>query len=100
LLKEGWEDVVREPEFREEDFAFNFAEAVKSIEKEIEDFELGSGLNVFIGKENPLPKAKQISTIMARCKFPDEEVFLAIVGPKRMSYDKNINYLKSLISRL
>ena len=100
LLKEGWEDVVREPEFREEDFAFNFAEAVKSIEKEIGDFELDSGLNVFIGKENPLPKARQISTIMARCKFPDEEVFLAIVGPKRMSYDKNINYLKSLISRL
>jgi transcriptional regulator of heat shock response len=100
LLKEGWEEVIQEPEFKETKFVSDFAEAVKNFEEEIEDMKLSSAIEVFIGKENPFPKAKEFSMIISRCHFPDDEGFLAIVGPKRMSYDKNINYLKSLISKL
>lgn len=100
LLKEGWEEVIQEPEFKETKFVSDFAEAVKNFEEEIEDMKLSSAIEVFIGKENPFPKAKEFSMIISRCHFPNDEGFLAIVGPKRMSYDKNINYLKSLISKL
>jgi transcriptional regulator of heat shock response len=100
LLKEGWEDVVREPEFKEIDFISHFAEAIKNFEEEIEDMKLSQEVEVFIGKENPFPKAKEFSMIITRCHFSKEEGFLAIVGPKRMTYEKNINYLKSLISKL
>jgi len=98
--KDGWEEVIREPEFKETGFISHFAEAVKNLEKGIEGMELNSKIKVFIGKENPFPKARDFSVIISRCHFPDDEGFLAIVGPKRMSYDKNINYLKSLISKL
>ena len=100
LLKEGWEEVVREPEFKETDFISHFAEAIKNFEKEIEDMKLSKEVEVFIGKENPFPKAGEFSMIITRCRFPGDEGFLAIVGPKRMTYEKNINYLKSLISKL
>jgi transcriptional regulator of heat shock response len=100
LLKEGWEDVVKEPEFKEIDFISHFAEAIKNFEQEIGDMKISQSIKVFIGKENPFPKAKEFSMIITRCRFPDDDGFLAIVGPKRMSYEKNINYLKSLISKL
>lgn len=99
LLKEGWEDVVMEPEFKENDFVSHFAEAVKNLEEEIEDMKLDRALEVFIGKENPFPKAKEFSVIITRCRFPQDEGFLAIVGPKRMTYEKNINYLRSLMNK-
>jgi len=100
LLKEGWEDVVREPEFKETDFISHFAEAIKNFEEEIGEMKLSREVEVFIGKENPFPKAKEFSLIITRFWFPGDEGFLAIVGPKRMTYEKNINYLKLLISKL
>jgi transcriptional regulator of heat shock response len=100
LLKEGWEEVVREPEFKETDFISHFAQAIKNFEEEIEGMKLSRELEVFIGKENHFPEAKEFSMIITRCRFPNDEGFLAIVGPKRMTYERNINYLKSLISKL
>jgi transcriptional regulator of heat shock response len=100
MWKDGWEEVIQEPEFKETGFISHFAEAVKNLEKEMEDIKLDSSIEVFIGKENPFPKAKEFSTIITKCHFPGGEGFLAIVGPKRMTYDKNINYLKSLMNRL
>ncbi len=75
-------------------------DAAEIAEEEIEGMKLSSTIEVFIGKENPFPKARNFSTIITRCHFPNDEGFLAIVGPKRMTYDKNINYLKSLIAKL
>ena len=100
LLKEGWEEVIMEPEFKENDFISHFAEAIKNFEMEIGDMKLSREVEVFIGKENPFPKAKEFSMIITKCRFSGDEGFLAIVGPKRMTYEKNINYLKSLTSKL
>ena len=97
LWKEGWDRVFREPEFQERKTIADFFGLLNNFEKEMDDFEMDSGLRIFIGKENPFPKAKEFSTIIARCRFPkEEEGFLAIIGPKRMAYDKNINSLNHL----
>ena len=97
LWKEGWEDFLQEPEFRERKIISNFAEVIKSFEEEIEDLKINSGLKVYIGKENPFPKAKEFSIIISRCHLPKgEEGILAILGPKRMTYERNICSLNSL----
>ncbi|MDD2696780.1 MAG: hypothetical protein PHE52_01310 [Candidatus Pacebacteria bacterium] len=101
LWKEGWEEILKEPEFREEKLVFDFTEMVKSLEKEIDDLQINSEVKVFIGRENPWSKAKEFSTIVTRCQLPKkEEGILAIIGPKRMDYDKNIGSLDSLIKLL
>jgi heat-inducible transcriptional repressor len=101
LWKEGWEDVLQEPEFRERKLIYNFATLLKNFEEEIEEFEINSGIKIYIGKEIPFPKAKDFSTIISRCHFPNEEEgILAIMGPKRMTYEKNINSLNSLTKLL
>jgi heat-inducible transcriptional repressor len=101
LWKEGWEDVLQEPEFRERKLIYNFTTLLKNFEEEIEEFEINSGIKIYIGKEIPFPKAKDFSTIISRCHFPNEEEgILAIMGPKRMTYEKNINSLNSLTKLL
>ena len=102
--KEGWEDVLGEPEFKETKVITDFADVIRHFEKEIEDIKINSEIKVYIGKENPFSKAKEFSIIISSCHFPDKEKgVLAIAGPKRMAYDKNINslnYLTKLLERL
>jgi len=99
--KEGWEDVLGEPEFKETKVITDFADVIKHFEKEIEDIKINSGIKVYIGKENPFSKVKDFSIIISKCHFPnDGKGVLAIAGPKRMAYDKNINSLNSLTKLL
>ena len=104
LWKDGWGEIIKEPEFTEKRNINNFFEMIDALEKEIEnlvDAETNVPLRVYIGKENPFPRAKEFSMIISRCRFCDEEGgILAILGPKRMDYDKNIGSLNSLIKLL
>jgi transcriptional regulator of heat shock response len=101
LWKEGWEEMLREPEFKESDFLSDFTSLLEDFEEDIKGLKPASGIRVYIGKENPLSHAKEFSTIVSSCRLPNnEEGLLAIVGPKRMSYDKNIASLDYLIKSL
>jgi len=104
LWKEGWEEVLQEPEFKVEDCIPDFSELLKSFEEEIEKFKLNSKIKVFIGKENPFSKAKDFSIIISQCHWPEEEKgIISIFGPKRMNYHRNIaliNSFKKILRRL
>ena len=99
--KEGWEEVLREPEFEERDCVLNFANFLRSFENHIEELKTDSDINVCIGKENALPKAKDFTVISSRYHLPDGgKGIISILGPKRMEYDKNIGLINSLIKSL
>jgi transcriptional regulator of heat shock response len=101
LWKEGWEEILQEPEFKEEKIVASFAAFLKSIEDGFECHKFSPGINIYIGRENPLPKAREFSLIISQCHFPEEKKgILAIAGPKRMTYEKNIYSLNSLIKLL
>lgn len=95
--KEGWEEVLKEPEFFEKECILNFIEFLKNLEKRIGVLEINSKVKVYIGKENPFPKGNDFATIVLKCFLPeDKEIIFSIVGPKRMNYNKNISLLNSL----
>lgn len=99
--KEGWEEVLREPEFEEKDFISNFAELLKKFEVDIKRIDINSEIKVYIGKENPFTKSKDFSIILSKCHFPDkEEGIVSLLGPKRMTYEKNISLINSLTEML
>ena len=99
--KEGWEEILQEPEFEEKDLISNFTELLESFEKNIENLKINSEIKVYIGKENPFLKNKDFSIIISKCHLPKkEEGILSILGPKRMAYDKNISLINSLIKIL
>jgi transcriptional regulator of heat shock response len=97
LWKEGWEGLFQEPEFRERKIISNFSKVIKNLEEEIETLKINSGLKVYIGKEAPFLRAKEFSIIISGCHLPKRErAILAILGPKRMAYEKSICSLNSL----
>ncbi len=98
--KEGWEEILKEPEFGEKDFAVNFAEFLENFEKNIGDFEINSGIKVYIGKENPFKGAKDFTLMCSKYHLPNEDGIISLVGPKRMAYDKNISLINSLTKLL
>jgi len=101
LWKEGWEEILREPEVEEKNFISNFTKLLENFEKNIEDLKINSGVKIYIGRENPFPKARDFSIICSRCYFPTEkEAVISLLGPKRMNYDKNIALIKSLAEAL
>ena len=53
LWKEGWEEILKEPEFEERDYLINFTEFSENFENNIKELEIDSGIKIYIGKENP-----------------------------------------------
>jgi transcriptional regulator of heat shock response len=101
LWKEGWEEIFKKPEFREETYIVNFTGLLESFEEHIEDLKLSSGIKVYIGRENPFKKTKDFSIISSSCCLPgDGQTIISLLGPKRMDYDRNINLMKSLAEAL
>lgn len=100
--KEGWEDILKEPEFEERDCLLNFANFLRNFESHIEELKTDSDIiNVCIGKENALPKAKEFTVISSHYHLPGGgKGIISILGPKRMEYDKNINLINSLTEAL
>ncbi|MCP6718541.1 MAG: hypothetical protein KJI70_03350 [Patescibacteria group bacterium] len=101
IWKEGWEEVLKEPEFEKKDFVHSFAGFLKTFENSIDDFNLDSEISIFIGNENPIPDADDFSVITSKCLFPDKnEAILTLLGPKRMDYNRNISLMNSLTKLL
>ncbi len=101
LWKDGWEEILGEPEFKEANCISNFAKLLKNFEENITNLEMNSGIKIYIGKENPFSKTRDFSIIISRCRFPkNQKGALAILGPKRMAYQKNIGLINSLIQLL
>jgi len=99
--KEGWKEILQEPEFEEKDLISNFTELLESFEENIENLKINSGIKIYIGKENPFSKTKDFSIISSRCHLPEgEEGIISLLGPKRMAYDKNISLINSLVRAL
>ncbi len=99
--KEGWEEILKEPEFGEKNYLVSFTEFLENFEKNIKDLEINSEIRVYIGRENPLPKARNFTIISSKCCLPDEkEAIVALLGPKRMAYDQNIGLINSLLKML
>ena len=49
---------------------------------------------VFIGNKSPITQSKHLSVIMDSYSIGDHKVLIAIIGPKRMDYDKNLKLFK------
>ena len=73
-----------------EDFE-NLEEKMSSLVNVIE----GNTPTVFIGK-SPIMRSRHLSVIAERVGWGDREFIVAVIGPKRMDYEKNINLFLKL----
>ena len=99
LSKHGWKKILKEPEFENRKAILDFTDFLQSFEKDFQELDLDSDLQVFIGQESPFEKSEDFSIIVSKCNFPEKGT-ISILGPKRMVYDQNIyliNFLLKLI---
>lgn len=93
LLKQGWEDLLHNPEFSEKEIVDSFIDYLSYLEDNVKHYcnKGESGLDIYIGQENCLPKADEFAVITFLCQpIEKKEVVISIVGPKRMAYERNI----------
>jgi heat-inducible transcriptional repressor len=96
IFKEGWEEVLKEPEFLDKGCVFRFLDFLEEFEREIEGLRLNSSIKIYIGKENPFKKGKDFALIVSRLKILNCDGIFALCGPKRMDYNKNVGLIKSV----
>lgn len=94
----GKNNFLKQPEF-------NNIEKVKEILNNFEDIdkvskmeEEDNGINIYIGKESEL--SPDVAVIKTKYNYNGEEGTIAIIGPKRMEYDKVVgilNYIRDNI---
>ena len=97
LWKEGWEGLLDSPEFRELDTLRSLSTFLYDFEEYLESAELGENMEVFIGSENPFSEINDFSILLLEHEFSEREhAIVAVIGPKRMQYQKNIRLLQSL----
>lgn len=94
----GFSEIMQEPEFTDEVFAREFAEFADEFEDVfsdfLNDFEESGRPQVFIGGENPIRSAHRCGVVVSNMPSPaDQNGFIALIGPKRMDYRKNISLI-------
>jgi transcriptional regulator of heat shock response len=101
VFKEGWDEIFKEPEFSDAGSIAKFLETVQKFESHFDELKTLDELKIFIGRENQLPCAREFTTIVSRIHLPEKkEGIVAILGPKRMAYDKNLGIMSELTKLL
>jgi len=96
ILKEGWEEVLKEREFLNKKYIIDFFSFIEETETNIENSHLDNDIKIYIGKENHFKNGQKFTIIMLKSEFLKEEIILALLGPKRMNYNTNVGLMKSV----
>lgn|SRR3989344_2623718 len=95
--REGWEEILQEPELKDPDCVNRFIKILDKIEDGLAEMKTPATIQVYIGEENPFVKADDFSTLIVGFRPAGEQKgVLAIIGPKRMPYERNIKLMASL----
>ena len=91
VYSKGKEKILSLPEFNEVNKIKNIVsklddESLKKIE------ETNEGINIYIGKENELDE--DLTIVKTKIKVGSKDSTLAIIGPKRMEYEKVVSLLE------
>ncbi len=100
----GLSQIIGEPEFADMKTMKQVAQLLENIDQTASKLVKNNEVTAeaIIGGESPVPVPKNLSLVVSNVRFKDgKKGVIGIVGPKRMSYAKNLsilNYLSKLIS--
>ncbi len=102
--KSGLQDLIGSLDISGKKDIYDIVQDFELLDKRIEGmrekiFNTLSLPQVFIGK-SPITKSKNLSVVMDSFNIKDGKVLVAIIGPKRMDYDKTLKVFKNLKDEL
>ncbi|HRY60009.1 MAG TPA: hypothetical protein P5096_01370 [Patescibacteria group bacterium] len=91
----GLSETLKQKEFDEKDKVVRFAKVIDNLPDFVQllEFDEGSPVKVYIGKENVYKFAQDFSCVTVYFPFGKELCVLGVIGPIRMPYRKIIPYL-------
>lgn len=97
----GLRNLLKAPEFESSDYSMRVGDILDRIDDEIESFmkeehSSGTEMKVYIGSEMPIRGAKDFSLIISSIPSHWGDLRIAIFGPQRMDYEKNLRLLSSV----
>lgn len=98
----GLAHIIGEPELHDPKTISAMAEVFDHLDEHSKKLVKASELaDTFIGKESPIPVPKNLSLVVSNVKLKSgKKGIIGIVGPKRMSYAKNLSLLEYLAKLL
>ena len=94
----GRQNILKQPEFDD-------ADKIRDIISKFEDKEMvnsikedDNGINIYIGSENEFDK--DVTIIKTKYSINGEEGTIALIGPKRMEYDRVISLLDYIMRNI
>lgn len=103
LCHSGFGNLFHEPELRNLEIVCRFCDIFDNLENDLEKL-IGAGqglLDVFVGKENPIPRYHDFSLLLSELDFLGENSILGFLGPKRMNYKKSyalMDYIRKVFN--
>lgn len=97
----GLKNLLKAPEFESAKHSMMVGDILDRIDDEIEMFmkkenDKGNEVKVYIGSEMPIRGAKDFSLIISSIPSRWGDLRIAIFGPTRMDYEKNLQLLSSV----
>ncbi len=107
VFKAGIGRLLREPEFEDLNYLSQTTEILDYLDKNIEelfDIVQDETIGVYVGRENPIKQMRGLSMIISGQKLKSgNRGLIAILGPQRMKYDRNIalvEYIRNLLDNV
>ena len=97
----GIKNLLRAPEFESIEYSAKVGDILDRIDDEIEDFvreekDFSENAKIYIGNEMPIRGAKDFSLIISSIPSRWGDLRIAIFGPQRMDYERNLQLLNSV----
>jgi heat-inducible transcriptional repressor len=97
IYSHGLGNLFSYPELLSPDRALKAAELIDNLSFFLKELPTDLGTRTYIGSEVPVGKAAGCSVVIARFTSPEgRRGYLGIVGPTRMSYEKNISAINEI----
>ncbi len=95
----GFTKVLDEPEFQDIGRIRQFGRLIDLLDDDMQMLTEDEEERIFIGRENPMKEAREYTMMITHWSHPRGfNGFLALVGPKRMDYQKNISLIRYINS--
>lgn len=99
LTDRGFTEMLDEPEFQDVSRIKQFGKLIDLLDQDLQSFLEDEEEKILIGVENPMKEARPYTMMITHWAHPKGfNGFLALVGPKRMDYQKNISLIRYINS--
>ena len=96
----GFGYMMRNPEFEERNRALSVADLFDHLSEFMNNLPKISKDVLYVGEDNPYLRKANCSLLVAPYRMHDREGVIGILGPARMSYEKNISLLDFITESL